>query len=153
MKKFIYIFSLLAILLTGCQTNEIVLEEPSSENGKRTITFSMNIPDFQVKSRAESETPIQTIQLMIFGNDGRYIETVTASSINGIKEGNGVSDNSDGTFSATIDANAKIIHFIANYNGNLTAEKGDTEDNVIPALTASTESIVYWARNGYFCNR
>lgn len=137
----------MTILLTGCQTNEIVLEEPSSENGKRTITFSMNIPDFQVKSRAESETPIQTIQLMIFGNDRCYIETVTASSINGIKEGNGVSDNSDGTFSATIDANAKIIHFIANYDGNLTAEKGDTEDNVIPALTASTESIVYWARN------
>ena len=137
----------MTILLTGCQTNEIVLEEPSSENGKRTITFSMNIPDFQVKSRAESETPIQTIQLMIFGNDRCYIETVTASSINGIKEGNGVSDNSDGTFSATIDANAKIIHFIANYNGNLTAEKGDTEDNVIPALTASTDSIVYWARN------
>lgn len=137
----------MTILLTGCQTNEIVLEEPSSENGKRTITFSMNIPDFQVKSRAESETPIQTIQLMIFGNDRCYIETVTASSINGIKEGNGVSDNSDGTFSATIDANAKIIHFIANYNGNLTAEKGDPEDNVIPALTASTESIVYWARN------
>ena len=85
MKKLIYIFSCLAILFTGCQTNEIVLEEPTLENGKRTITFSMDVPEFQVKSRAESATPITDIQLMTFGEDG-YIETVRATNINNIKE-------------------------------------------------------------------
>lgn len=141
MKKFIYIFSLLAILFTGCQTNEIVLEEPTSENGKRTITFSMNIPDFQVKSRAES--PISNIQLMTFGEDG-YIETVRATNIGDIKE---EGETPVGAFSAAIDRATTVVHFIANYGKDLSATPGADEDDVIPSLTASTENIVYWARN------
>lgn len=143
MKKLIYIFSCLAILFTGCQTNEIVLEEPTLENGKRTITFSMDVPEFQVKSRAESATPITDIQLMTFGEDG-YIETVRATNINNIKE---EGETPVGTFSAAIDRTTTVVHFIANYDGDLSATPGADEDDVIPNLKASTESIVYWARN------
>lgn len=144
MKKLIYIFPFLAILFTGCQTNEIVLEEPTLENGKRTITFSMDVPEFQVKSRAESATPITDIQLMTFGKDGRYIETVRATNINNIKE---EGERPVGTFSAAIDRTTTVVHFIANYDGDLSATPGAYEDDVIPNLKASTESIVYWARN------
>lgn len=143
MKKLIYIFSCLAILFTGCQTNEIVLEEPTLENGKRTITFSMDVPEFQVKSRAESATPITDIQLMTFGENG-YIETVRATNINNIKE---EGKTPVGTFSAAIDRTTTVVHFIANYDGDLSATSGADEDAVIPNLKASTESIVYWARN------
>lgn len=143
MKKLIYIFSFLAILFTGCQTNEIVLEEPTLENGKRTITFSMDVPEFQVKSRAESATPITDIQLMTFGEDG-YIETVRATNIKNIKE---EGETPVGTFSAAIDRTTTVVHFIANYDGDLSATPGADEDDVIPNLKASTESIVYWARN------
>ena len=143
MKKLIYIFSCLAILFTGCQTNEIVLEESTLENGKRTITFSMDVPEFQVKSRAESATPITDIQLMTFGEDG-YIETVRATNINNIKE---EGETPVGTFSAAIDRTTTVVHFIANYDGDLSATPGADEDDVIPNLKASTESIVYWARN------
>lgn len=143
MKKLIYIFSFLAILFTGCQTNEIVLEEPTLENGKRTITFSMDVPEFQVKSRAESATPITDIQLMTFGENG-YIETVRATNINNIKE---EGKTPVGTFSAAIDRTTTVVHFIANYDGDLSATSGADEDAVIPNLKASTESIVYWARN------
>ena len=141
MKKLIYIFSCLAILFTGCQTNEIVLEEPTLENGKRTITFSMDVPEFQVKSRAESATPITDIQLMTFGEDG-YIETVRAT--NTIKE---EGETPVGTISAAIDRTTTVVHFIANYDGDLSATPGADENDVIPNLKASTESIVYWARN------
>lgn len=143
MKKLIYIFSCLAILFTGCQTNEIVLEEPTLENGKRTIIFSMDVPEFQVKSRAESATPITDIQLMTFGENG-YIETVRATNINNIKE---EGETPVGTFSAAIDRTTTVVHFIANYDGDLSATPGADEDDVIPSLKASTENIVYWARN------
>lgn len=145
MKKLIYIFSFLTILFTGCQTNEIVLEEPTLENGKRTITFSMDVPEFQVKSRAESATPItDNIQLMTFDKNGDYIETVRATNINNIKE---EGKTPVGTFSAAIDRTTTVVHFIANYDGDLSATPGADEDDVIPNLKASTESIVYWARN------
>lgn len=144
MKKLIYIFSFLAILFTGCQTNEIVLEEPTLENGKRTITFSMDVPEFQVKSRAESATPITDIQLMTFDKNGDYIETVRATNINNIKE---EGKTPVGTFSAAIDRTTTVVHFIANYDGDLSATPGADEVDVIPNLKASTESIVYWARN------
>ena len=146
MKKLIYIFSCLAILFTGCQTNEIVLEEPTLENGKRTITFSMDVPEFQVKSRAESATPITDIQLMTFGENG-YIETVRATNINNINNIKEEGETPVGTFSAAIDRTTTVVHFIANYDGDLSATPGADEDDVIPSLKASTENIVYWARN------
>lgn len=130
--------------MTGCQSDEIVAEKPTQEDGKRTVTFSMNIPDFQVKSRAESETPITKIDLMLFDADRRYIETIQASSITvDIKE---VGKDPKGQFTATIDPATTTIHFIANYNGILTATPGQTEDEVIPNLTADADNIVYWAR-------
>ena len=134
------------LLMTGCQSDEIVAEKPTQEDGKRTITFSMNIPDFQVKSRAESETPITKIDLMLFDANGKYIETKTiqASSITvDIKE---VGLELKGEFTATIDPATTTIHFIANYDGNLTATPEQTEDQVIPNLTADADNIVYWAR-------
>lgn len=131
------------LLMTGCQSDEIVAEKPTQEDGKRTITFSMNIPDFQVKSRAESETPITKIDLMLFGANG-YIETIQASSITvDIKE---VGLEPKGEFTATIDPATTTIHFIANYDGNLTATPGQSENEVIPNLTADADEIVYWAR-------
>lgn len=132
------------LLMTGCQSDEIVAEKPTQEDGKRTITFSMNIPDFQVKSRAESETPITKIDLMLFDAKGGYIETIQASSITvDIKE---VGLEPKGEFTATIDPATTTIHFIANYDGNLTATPEKTEDQVIPNLTADADNIVYWAR-------
>lgn len=146
MKKIIYIFSLMTFLLAGCQPEEVVavFDSSSAEDGRRTITFSMDVPEFQVMSRAESATPINKIDLMVFGDNG-YIETVSATNINGIKE-EGV--NPTGTFKATIAPDATLIHFIANYTERqLIAEKGKTEDEVIPLLTASADNLVYWARN------
>lgn len=132
------------LLMTGCQSDEIVAEKPTQEEAKRTITFSMNIPDFQVKSRAESETPITKIDLMLFDANGGYIETIQASSITvDIKE---VGKEPKRQFTATIDPATTTIHFIANYNGILTATPGQMEDQVIPNLTADADNIVYWAR-------
>lgn len=132
------------LLMTGCQSDEIVAEKPTQEDGKRTITFSMNIPDFQVKSRAESETPITKIDLMLFDANKEYIETIQASSITvDIKE---VGLEPKGEFTATIDPATTTIHFIANYDGNLPAKPGQKENEVIPNLTADADNIVYWAR-------
>ena len=132
------------LLMTGCQSDEIVAEKPTQEDGKRTITFSMNIPDFQVKSRAESETPITKIDLMLFDANEGYIETIQASSITVyIKE---VGLEPKGEFTATIDPATTTIHFIANYDGNLPAKPGQKENEVIPNLTADADNIVYWAR-------
>ena len=134
------------LLMTGCQSDEIVAEKPTQEEAKRTITFSMNIPDFQVKSRAESETPITKIDLMLFDANRKYIETKTiqASSITvDIKE---VGLEPKGEFTATIDPATTTIHFIANYDGDLTATPEQTEDQVIPNLTADADENVYWAR-------
>lgn len=138
------------LLMTGCQSDEIVAEKPTQEEAKRTITFSMNIPDFQVKSRAESETPITKIDLMLFGPNGYiengYIETVTVTKNNisvDIKEED---KTPKGEFTATIDPATTTIHFIANYDGNLTATPGQSENEVIPNLTADADNIVYWAR-------
>lgn len=133
--------------MTGCQSDEIVAEKPTQEDGKRTITFSMNIPDFQVKSRAESETPITKIDLMLFDVNREYIETVTVTENNisvDIKEED---KTPKGKFTATIDPATTRIHFIANYNGTPTANKGDKEEMVIPNLTADANNIVYWARS------
>lgn len=143
MKRLLYIYSILMLLMTGCQSDEIVTEKPTQEDGRRTITFSMNIPEFQVKSRAELDTPIEKIDLMLFGANG-YIETIQATSITvDIKE---VGQEPVGQFTATINPATTTIHFIANYDGDLSATPEQTEDEVIPTLTADANKIVYWAR-------
>lgn len=143
MKRLLYIYSILMLLMTGCQSDEIVAEKPTQEDGRKTVTFSMNIPEYQVRSRAESGTPIEKIALMQFGTNG-YIETIEATSITvDIKE---VGQTPKGQFTATINPATTTIHFIANYDGNLTATPGQTEDQIIPNLTASADKIVYWAK-------
>lgn len=144
MKKLIYILSMFTLLITGCQTDETVTESTPQEKERRTISFSMDVPDFQVVSRAV-ESSISKIDLLVFDADKKFIEKVEAENINGIKK---EGQTPAGTFKASVSPNVGIIHFIANYNGSYTnLNKGTLEDAIIPALQADCTNMVYWAKN------
>lgn len=138
MKKLLYILSVLIFILAGCQ-NEV--EVQNETEGKKTLSFSMSIPEFQVVSRAAiDDESITRIDLLVFDEKGLFIEHVKATNI----------DNTAKTFTAVLSSNTRILHFIANYpaldNFDESANREKSENELIPDLEVTENELVFWGR-------
>lgn len=138
MKKLLYILSVLVLFLSACQNEEMVSD--GGGNDKKTLSFSMSIPEFQTSSRAIDETSISKIDLMVFDEKGLFVERVKATDVN----------SSARTFNAVVSSRARIIHFIANYSGldgfDERANLEKSENQLIPALGVTGNELVFWGR-------
>ena len=122
---------MICVLLSGCQnTNEFL----PSEDGRKVLSVSMSISDFITSTRAVSEA-IRRMDLLVFDEDGLFIEHVKATGINA----------SSNSFNISVSQAASIIHFIANYddidNFNEFGSIGKSEKEIIPSLVVSNNDL------------
>lgn len=118
----LYIFSLLW-LMASCQQPELLdLPAGGDSEGMVEVTFSVQMPDDALATKAFGEstaTAIKTLHLIVFDENGYYIDTQPATLIDG-----GVADHvtdkdthkNEHKFKVTLRKTEKerIIHFIAN---------------------------------------
>ena len=110
-------FSLLW-LMASCQQPEL-LEVPAGGDSEGTVevTFSVQLPDDALATKAFGEstaTAIKTLHLIVFDENGYYIDTQPATLIDGVADHE--SHKNEHKFKVTLRKTEKerIIHFIAN---------------------------------------
>ena len=152
----IYISALLA-LSVSCQRlvipEELPTEKPIGAVGsKATITFSTaELMDEQTKAIIDPSVDVNTLHLVLFDENGMYVETCEATKLGSSDHG----DHHSGrhyTVTLTLTDKPRIIHFVANcpvdqiiYGheisviGNMYVDKNDREH-------ATEYETSYWAR-------
>lgn len=155
-RLFVYISAMLA-LSVSCQRLEIPEELPTEKpigavGSKATITFSTaELMDEQTKAIIDPSVDVNTLHLILFDENGMYVETCEATKL-------GSSDHDDHhsgrhyTVTLTLTDKPRIIHFVANcpvdqiiYGheisviGNMYVDKNDREH-------ATEYETSYWAR-------
>lgn len=155
-KLYIYILALLA-LSVSCQRLELPEELPTDKptgavGTKATITFSTaELMDEQTKAIVDPSVDVATLHLILFDENGMYVETCEATKLGSSDHG----DHHSGrhyTVTLTLTDQPRIIHFVANcpvdqiiYGheasviGNMYVDKNDR-----PHVT--TYETAYWAR-------
>ena len=155
-RLFVYISAMLA-LSVSCQRLEIPEELPTEKptgavGSKATITFSTSeLMDEQTKAIIDPLVDVNTLHLILFDENGMYVETCEATKL-------GSSDHDDHhsgrhyTVTLTLTDKPRIIHFVANcpvdqiiYGheisviGNMYVDKNDREH-------VTDYETSYWAR-------
>ena len=110
-------FSLLW-LMASCQQPELLdLPAGGDSEGTVEVTFSVQLPDDALATKAFGEstaTAIKTLHLIVFDENGYYIDTQPATLIDGVADHE--SHKNEHKFKVTLRKTEKerIIHFIAN---------------------------------------
>jgi len=147
MKKIIFIYSLICLVFTSCQEDN--LEKINKDTDKSKVRFSLSIPDYHIpvsKNRSTSyENAVNDLWIMAFDVNGLFLEKVHVSNLVS-QESNGIGS---GSFEATIPNDAVILHFIANcdqiasFDDMVYYQKDERE--IIPEL--SSDAMAFWGRN------
>ena len=145
MKKILFTISLLfSLLVTSCSNEE--MDVPLTDNEMVELTFSVNIPEMQVASRAFSGdykvSNVTSLQLLVFdATSGMMIACPTA-----------IISTMDGDTDFLKHYKVKlpkmvepcIIHFVANA-ATVNAQLG-TEEKILSQVNVSNETGAYWNR-------
>lgn len=140
MKRTLHILTLLLVLISSSCTEELqLLPEPQGE--KVIVNFHVNIPAYRTEYTRSSnidENGINSLSLLVFNEDGNFIEMV------------GASISIPGSFTASLPQSSerRIIHFVANQSWPSLFEvnaRGRNEGELIPSLTVSN-GLTMWAR-------
>ncbi|MBR6759495.1 MAG: hypothetical protein IKM03_03825 [Alistipes sp.] len=144
MKRLLYLFILIA-LLVSCQHDMVdYVPEIAVPEGYTRIEFQANISDMNrvdTRSVDPDGLDLNNMTLFCFNEYGLYISSETATlkthSID------------SGTFSAIIPNNTHIIHFLANHSEGLYDDSnfpGQTESMVVANMEGGSGMLVYWSR-------
>lgn len=145
MKKTIFILlSLLVLLAPACK--EDVLLNQSSDNGTDgmvKLNISATIPDMvKVNTRSidSDGLGVQTLYLFNFNANGQFMGYTTAEI--------GTATDQWLNFTASVPSLTRIVHLVANQNlvENFDANMGDSEENVMRSMEATSGKLRYWAR-------
>lgn len=134
MKQLLYV---LVLLLLGSCMNEIPDNGNSSEGGKVTVQFNVDVPEPQeVATRAINENLISNLYLLIFDENGRFISRHQATP-------------SGSSYVVTLPQsnNKRVVHFIANYDWssfNDAAFVTKDEGELIASLQST--GLIFWQR-------
>lgn len=146
MKKILYFLSVMLFVFSSC-TNEIV--DSDRENimvdNKVNVKFTLNdLPDFEVVTRAASETEIASVSLMTFDEEGNFLGRVEAKMGDRVLGNDGAVS---GSGSALVPLNTSTIHFVANYKwqeDQYVKPNGETE-SMMSSLTSGIDNFyVAW---------
>ena len=152
MKRVVYIFTILSILLGSC-TREDVIIAPVVDNipeGYTKITFRANISSpTVVDSRAVDPDglDVNNMTLFCFNEFGLYISSEEAYLVPDSKSEDGISES--GEYTAVVPSHTRIIHFLANHSSGLYDERdfpGQTESMVVANMEGGSGMLVYWSR-------
>ena len=150
MKRIKYIF--LATLLTflgGCTADSLdQSQNPETKDGYVTMHFTLdNMPYSELMTKAGGETSVGSLSLMTFDESGNFLGRVEATNIAQTAT-NETDGSAQGTGTASVPKDTRIIHFIANYawSGNeYVVPNGETETSLMPTLE-SNQRYVAWGR-------
>lgn len=141
--KYIYIMLFAVFLLIGCTAEDNVWGLTDTDGASTKITFSVNVPAYQVATRAtvNDENTINQLWLLIFDENGNYLYKTQATAVTP----------SNGTFSATLTTSDKkrIIHFVANYDCSVIVDavaKQKDERELISAMNVTGNQLTMWSR-------
>ena len=125
-------------------TDDLSNEQWKNSEGERVkLTFKVNIPEVtSATSRSFDEPSVETLHLIVFDNNGYFVEKQQATKTKTI-----VSDTEVTEFSVTLTASAsqRTIHFIGNYDGADNLPFG-SESDIIGGLKHSNGDDAYWQR-------
>ena len=152
MKRLIYIFTLMLLLLCSCLREEIdVPRVDDTPEGYTKITFGANIssPTVAVNTRAVDPDglDVNNMTLFCFNEFGLYISSEEATIVPGSKTEDGISEH--GEYTAVVPNHTRIIHFLANHSSGLYDESdfpGQTESMVVANMEGGSGMLVYWSR-------
>ena len=152
MKRIIYIFTLLLILLTSCVQEEFDIPQVDNvPEGYVKISFRANMASpTVVDTRAVDPDglDINNMTLFCFNEFGLYISSEEAKLVPGSnKNDDGISES--GEYTATVPSNTCILHFLANHSRGLYNESdfpGQTESMVVANMEGGSGMLVYWSR-------
>lgn len=130
-------------MIISC-TDDLSNEQWKNSEGERVkLTFKVNIPEVtSATSRSFDEPSVETLHLIVFDNNGYFVEKQQANKNKTI-----VSDTEVTEFSVTLTASAsqRTIHFIGNYDGADNLPFG-SESDIIGELKHSNGDDAYWQR-------
>lgn len=130
-------------MMISC-TDDLSNEQWKNSEGERVkLTFKVNIPEVtSATSRSFDEPSVETLHLIVFDNNGYFVEKQQANKNKTI-----VSDTEVTEFSVTLTASAsqRTIHFIGNYDGADNLPFG-SESDIIGGLKHSKGDDAYWQR-------
>lgn len=140
---------MLLAFLGGCTADGLDQQNPETKDGYVTMKFTLDdMPYSTIATKTGGETSVGSLSLMTFDASGNFLGRVEATNINRTSY-NDETGSAQGTGTATIPANTRIIHFIANYNWNTTDQyvtpNGETESELMPSLESSSQ-FVAWGR-------
>lgn len=142
MKK-ILLYIAAIFMLIGC-TDDLSSGQWKENTGEKVeLRFKVNIPEASSAASRSFDSPsVETLHLIVFDNNGYFVEKVLAT-----KEKTIVSDTEVTEFTATLTASAsqRTIHFIGNYAGADNLPFG-SESDIIGGLKHSNENDAYWQR-------
>lgn len=145
MKKTIFILLSMLMLLASACKEDVFLDNPSEtdKDGMVRLNISATIPDMvKVNTRSidSDGLGVQTLYLFNFNASGQFMGYTTAEV--------GELTNNRYSFKADVPSLTRIIHLVANQNlvENFDASIGDSEENVMRPLEATSGKLRYWAR-------
>ena len=152
MRRVVYIFTLLALLLSSCVHEEVVVAPMVDDvpEGYTKITFRANISSpTVVDTRAVDPDglDVNNMTLFCFNEFGLYISSETAKIVAGSKTEDGISES--GEYTAIVPSHTRIIHFLANHSAGLydaSEFPGQTESMVVANMEGGSGMLVYWSR-------
>ena len=152
MKRVIYIFTIISILLSSCVREDVVITPvvDDTPEGYTKITFKANISaPTVVDTRAVDPDglDVNNMTLFCFNEFGLYISSEEAQLVPDSKSEDGISES--GEYTAVVPSNTHIIHFLANHSSGLYDEKdfpGQTESMVVANMEGGSGMLVYWSR-------
>lgn len=153
MKRTLYLFASLLILLTACVKEDIdVPQVDDVPEGYIRVTFKASAPSPTIGVSTRAVDPdgldVNNMTLFCFNEFGLYISSETATlKAHAADPGTGISDK--GTYEAVIPSHTRIIHFLANHSEGLYDETdfpGQTESMVVANMESGSGMLVYWSR-------
>ena len=152
MKRILYLFTLLLLLLSACTPEEMVVPQGTDvPEGYTRITFKANAPSPTIGVNTRAVDPdgldVNNMTLFCFNEFGLYISSEAATIVPDKKTENVISES--GEYTAVIPSHTRIIHFLANHSAGLYDEKdfpGQTESMVVANMEGGSGMLVYWSR-------
>ena len=152
MKRTLYLFTSLLILLTACVREDIdVPQIDDVPEGYTRVTFKASAPSPTIGVGTRAVDPdgldVNNMTLFCFNEFGLYISSEAAQIVPDSKTDTEISES--GEYTAVIPSHTRIIHFLANHSEGLYDETdfpGQTESMVVANMEGGSGMLVYWSR-------
>lgn len=142
MKRFFYIFASL-LILAGCSDRLIVEGGHVVPDGEMLVNLGVDGPMAGPRTRSYvngTETAISAIKMICFDSQGAFITSRDGTVV--------ATDDTHGTLTGTVPANTARIHFVANFNVDLSSIGLGSLERVVmkSALLSSgiTDDVRFW---------